>query len=215
MTASKGQSAGRVSAIPAFDTIMNRKLSGGRGRICCACSKKCSALQWPESRFGNPASTGKGTVGPVWGWWLVWELAGSRCDREESRQAGRQAGRAARERWAEITEMSWPGVEEECRRRRNDHAHEDVIVQANGRIMLPFRVRVASNSNSTVIIPDALAASCVTHRTEPLLSTGCVGRLFFCLPANYENSRNGPVNTPQRPTSRRSSCYQKWPSLPI
>lgn len=43
------------------------------------------------------------------------------------------------------------------------------------------------------IIPDALAASYVTHRTEPLLSTGCVGRLFFCLPANYENSRNGPV----------------------
>lgn len=34
MTASKGQSAGRVSAIPAFDTrdtIMNRKLSRGRG----------------------------------------------------------------------------------------------------------------------------------------------------------------------------------------
>jgi hypothetical protein len=30
MTASKGQSAGRVSAIPAFDTIMNRKRSGGR-----------------------------------------------------------------------------------------------------------------------------------------------------------------------------------------
>ena len=38
----------------------------------------------------------------------MWELAGSRFDREESRQAGR----AARERWAEITEMSWPGVEE-------------------------------------------------------------------------------------------------------
>lgn len=31
MTASKGQSAGRVSAIPAFDTIMNRKRSRGRG----------------------------------------------------------------------------------------------------------------------------------------------------------------------------------------
>jgi hypothetical protein len=30
MTASKGQSAGRVSAIPAFDTIMNRKRSRGR-----------------------------------------------------------------------------------------------------------------------------------------------------------------------------------------
>lgn len=112
--------------------------------ICCACSKKCSALQCPESRFGNTASTGKGTVGPVWGWWLVWELAGSRFDREESRQAGR----AARERWAEITEMSWPGVEEECRRKRNDHAHEIVIVQPNGRIMLPSRARVASNSNN-------------------------------------------------------------------
>ena len=71
----------------------------------------------------------------------MWELAGSRCDREESRQAGRQAGRAARERWAEITEMSWPGVEEECRRRprRNDHARENVIVQPNGRIMLHSR----------------------------------------------------------------------------
>jgi hypothetical protein len=38
---------------------------------------------------------------------------------------------------------------------------------------------------------------------------------FSALPANYENSRDGLVNTPQRPTSRRSSCYQEWPSSHI
>ena len=59
-----------------------------------------------ESRFGNTASTGKGTVGPVWGR----ELARSRCDREESRQGDDGGRERACARW--ITEMSWPGVEE-------------------------------------------------------------------------------------------------------
>ena len=35
-----------------------------------------------------------------------------------------------------ITELAWPGVEEGCRRKRNDHADENVIVQPNGKIML-------------------------------------------------------------------------------
>lgn len=63
-------------------------------------------------------------------------------------------------------------------------------------------------------ISDALAGVCDTPHGSTCQRVASAD-FFSALPANYENFRNGLVNTPQRPTSRRSSCYQKWPSLHI
>jgi hypothetical protein len=61
------------------------------------------------------------------------------------------------------------------------------------------------------MITDALAARCDTPH-EP--SVNGLRRPTFFLPC-LQTTKNpdGPVNTPQRPTSRRSSCYQEWSSV--